>query len=98
MPTLAPTLLGEAEAREQLIADSRSAFRDALVRVLAELAVQGDATRLEALARRLVEQAEAGDRDALRDVLDRIDGRPSVADPERGPRKVTFSWGGLPDD
>jgi hypothetical protein len=68
-------------------------FRKALIKVLAEKAADGSGTRLEALARMVVAQAEAGDREALRDVVDRIDGKPFPNDgPERPKQHVVFGW------
>ena len=68
-------------------------FRKALLKVLAEPAGDGDGSRLEALARMAVEHAEAGDREALRDVVDRIDGKAFANDgPERPKQHVVFGW------
>jgi hypothetical protein len=70
-----------------------NSFRLALLDVLAEPSADGSGTRLRALALRLVAQAEAGDREAMREVLDRLDGRPFTADePERPPVKLVFGW------
>jgi hypothetical protein len=68
-------------------------YRKALLAVLGEPAAEGAGTRLEALARRVVAQAEAGDREALRDIVDRLDGKAFVNEgPARPPRKLVFGW------
>lgn len=68
-------------------------YRRALIAVLGEPAADGAGSRLEALARMVVAQAEAGDREALREIVDRLDGKPFVNEgPARPPRKVVLGW------
>jgi hypothetical protein len=49
---------------------------------------------LDLIARRLVEKAADGDIQAIKEVLDRIDGKslPGVADTDAGPTKRTVEW------
>jgi Recombination endonuclease VII len=54
----------------------------------------GPLDRLRLLARKLVDMAVAGDMQAIKEVLDRIDGKPvpGPGDAEHGPRQVSFRW------
>jgi hypothetical protein len=49
---------------------------------------------LRLIARKLVHKAAEGDIQAIKEVLDRIDGKsvPGPADAEQGPRQVTIRW------
>ena len=50
--------------------------------------------KLRLIARRLVDKAAEGDIQAIKEVLDRIDGKsvPAPGDAERGPRQVSIRW------
>jgi hypothetical protein len=49
--------------------------------------------KLRLIADALVDKAVEGDMQAIKEILDRVDGRPGVAaTAEEGPRKVTFAW------
>jgi Recombination endonuclease VII len=49
--------------------------------------------KLRLIADTLVDKAVDGDMQAIKEILDRVDGRPgAAATPEDGPRKVTFAW------
>ena len=54
----------------------------------------GATDNLRLIARRLVAKAAAGDIQAIKEVLDRIDGKsvPGPADAEQGPRQVNIRW------
>lgn len=51
------------------------AFRDALRTEIASLSAEGDSRGLRRIARALIEQAEAGKIDAIREIADRLDGK-----------------------
>jgi hypothetical protein len=49
--------------------------------------------KLRLIADQLVDKAVEGDMQAIKEILDRVDGRPgAAATAEEGPRKVTFAW------
>jgi Recombination endonuclease VII len=54
----------------------------------------GTTDNLRLIARRLVAKAAAGDIQAIKEVLDRIDGKPvpGPGDAEQGPRQVSIRW------
>ena len=54
----------------------------------------GPLDRLQLLARKLVDKALEGDMVAIKEVLDRIDGKtvPQEGDAEQGPRQVSIRW------
>jgi hypothetical protein len=71
-------------------------MRDAILREL-HRQTESDghvAEYLDLIARRLVEKAADGDIQAIKEVLDRTDGKslPGVADTEAGPTKRTVEW------
>jgi hypothetical protein len=53
---------------------------------------------LRLIARKLVRKAAEGDIQAIKEVLDRIDGKtvPGPADAEQGPRQVSIRWKDAP--
>ncbi len=54
----------------------------------------GAADKLRLIARRLVDKAADGDLQAIKEVLDRVDGKPapSAGDDEQRPRQVSIRW------
>lgn len=64
-------------------------WRDAVRR-----AVNGDSTQLDRLAQKLVEMAEEGDMTAMKEIGDRLDGRPvqGIAGDD-GPLEMVIRWG-----
>jgi hypothetical protein len=54
----------------------------------------GATDKLRLIARRLVDKAAEGDIQAIKEVLDRIDGKsvPGPGDAEQGPRQVNIRW------
>lgn len=72
-------------------------MRDAILRELHRQTDGADghvAEYLDLIARRLVEKAADGDIQAIKEVLDRTDGKslPGVADTDAGPVKRTVEW------
>ena len=72
-------------------------IRDALMHELSREAEDDDgriATRLEQLARALVDKGAGGDVAAIREVLDRTAGKtvPAAPDTDAEPKKVTVGW------
>ena len=78
--------------------DRRTAnlIRDALLKELRREAEDADGQmteRLQLIARKLVDKAEDGDIAAIKEVIDRTDGRTPIATRgEERPRTVTFEW------
>jgi hypothetical protein len=52
------------------------------------------ADKLHRIARALVDKAGQGDMTAIKEVLDRIDGKspPAISEGESAPSKVSFTW------
>jgi hypothetical protein len=71
-------------------------MRDALLLSLHRLAEDGVRTkRLQCVADRLVGMAMAGDLAAIREIFDRVDGRPKPkpdADIDNDPREIIVRW------
>jgi len=70
-------------------------WRQAIMLAVNRVSQDGKTKHLDILAHRLVKSAAEGDVSALREIGDRLDGKPaqSVAigqDPERGPLQVTW--------
>lgn len=64
-------------------------WRDAIRR-----AVQGDPKRIDRLAVKLCEMAEEGDMQAMKEIGDRLDGKPLQAHGgEEGPLEMVIRWG-----
>jgi hypothetical protein len=59
-------------------------------------AVEADGELVEAgrlIVRRLVAKAHKGDMAAIKEIFDRMDGKPvPAAAPDKGPRKLIFAW------
>ena len=66
--------------------------RDALVAALRAPAVEG-AARIDQVVTALLDKAAGGDLAAIKEIFDRVEGRPgpAAAEPE-APRKLVFGW------
>jgi hypothetical protein len=80
--------------RDALAAALRAPAAGALRAPAAATAAADGATRLDAVVAALIDKAAGGDLAAIKEVFDRVDGRPgqAVAPEPDQPRAVVFGW------
>jgi hypothetical protein len=76
---------------------TRKRFRAALIEALEQPGENGAESKLQEIADALVTKAAGGDLAAIKEVLDRLDGKtaPAAPDTDAEPVRVTFRWKGI---